>query len=157
MSNTTISTKKVWTKEEAELLKKIYTLYTNEELAEMFNCKVTSINTKRTALGIGIKQLEAEANKDVPEGYRRCTECGEILKLEEHFYIKSRTNPERGRMKVCKKCSNSNKSKQRAELKLIEKDNCTCDIIVKNSFYEPSKRNNKTHHCVKCGKGYNVK
>lgn len=150
--------KKVWTKEEANLLLKIYTLYTNEELAEMFNCKVSAINTKRTSLGIGIKQLEAEANADVPEGYRRCRECGEVLSLEENFYILSRKNPERGRMKICKNCSNSSKAKTRAEEKEIEKaDNCTCDIIVKNSFYEPNKRGNKTHHCIKCGKHYNLK
>ena len=148
--------KKVWTKEEADLLLKIYTLYTNEELAEMFDCKVSAINTKRTSLGIGIKQLEAEANKDVPEGHRKCRECGEILPLED-FYILSRKNPERGRMKACKKCANASKSKERAEEKLIAKDNCTCDIIVKNKFYEPNKRGNKTHHCVKCGKQFNVK
>lgn len=150
--------KKIWTKEEADLLLKIYTLYTNEELAEMFDCKVAAINTKRTALGIGLKQLEEQANADVPEGYRRCKECGEVLLLEENFYILSRTNPERGRMKTCKKCSNSQKSKKRAEESTFSKiDNCTCDIIVKNSFYEPKKRNSKTHHCVKCGKGYNIK
>lgn len=151
------SEKKKWTKEEADLLLKIYMLYTNKELAEMFDCKVSAINTKRTALGVGIKQLEEQANADVPEGYRRCKECGEILLLEENFYPLSRKNPKRGRMKICKNCGNANKSKERAEEKLIAKDDCSCDIIVRNKFYEPKKTGNKTHHCIKCGKHYNLK
>ena len=151
--------KKIWTQEEADLLLKIYDIYTNEELAEMFNCKVAAINTKRTALGVGIKQLEAEANKDVPEGYRRCRDCGEVLLLEENFYLLSRNNPERGRAKQCKNCNNSKQAYKRAKGKGIEKiDNCTCDIIVRSQFYEPaSKKSNKTHHCIKCGKHYNIK
>lgn len=155
MSN---NNKKIWTKEEADLLSKIYMLYTNEELAEMFDCKVSAINTKRTAMGVGIKQLEEMANSDVPEGYRRCRECGEVLLLEENFYILSRKQPQRGRMKVCKNCANSAKAKARAEEKEIGKTgNCSCDIIVRNKFYEPKKRGNKTHHCIKCGKHYNIK
>ena len=148
--------KKVWTQEEAELLLKIYKLYTNEELAEMFDCKISAINTKRNALGIGIRQLEAEANKDVPEGHKRCPECEEILP-EDSFYLLCRREPERGRMKICKKCNNAARSKERADEKLKAKDNCTCDIIVKNTFLDVRNKNNKTHHCVKCGKQYSIK
>lgn len=108
-------TRKFWTKEEEEVLKKIHTLYSSKELAEMFDTSIGAINTKKASLGIAKHQIE----EVLPEGYRKCSACKEVLP-EEEFYHRKKGDPTSGYSHHCKSCDSLRKAKAN-RLKKIDK------------------------------------
>lgn len=108
---------KKWTEQEGELLLKIHTLYTTNELAEMFETTVGSINTKKKSLGIADFQLREKT----PEGMRRCKECNELLPLEA-FQLRNKSNPRCSRHHYCKECTSIKKAIKHREKQLQKKE-----------------------------------
>lgn len=66
-----------WTEEEEEYLRKVYTEYSNSELAEALDRNVSQIKTK-----LGIMELTRQKEK-LPDGVKRCTKCKEVKDFSE--------------------------------------------------------------------------
>lgn len=92
---------KRWTKEETELFKQIYHLYSYEELAEIFECDRDKISNKAITEGLAGKRPE------VPEGKKRCSTCQEVYELD--LFDNNRYNKD-GKASECKSCSKMRKS-----------------------------------------------
>lgn len=119
--------KKIWTKEEEEMLLKIYDIYDSKELAEMFDTNYRSVNAKKRALGIGKEKFK----KEIPEGYKRCSDCEEVLS-EENFQRRSKTDTTVGRYSICKDCNRLIKSIKFKERK-IERYKTLIDNYINNN------------------------
>lgn len=131
---------KIWTKEESEHLKNIYKLYTNEELAEMFDTNKKAIAFKKWSLGIGT----LEYKKSIPKDHILCRECKEILHID-NFHIKNRSNLELGRDTLCKNCKRITKSILFQEEKIIRHKKKLEDFLEINK-----------DTLLECGKCHNI-
>ena len=106
---------KRWTKEEIELLKNIIHLYTLDELAEFFGVTKDSIYFQ-----IKEHKLMQKEQIKIPEGYKKCSKCKEMLK-KDFFYKHSSTKF--GLQSYCKECEKSYRAERMIKKKLsLEKE-----------------------------------
>lgn len=97
----------IWSKEDEELLKKIYKLYTYEELAVTFKRTKNAIYTR-------ILKLKLIEKEEIPKGSKKCPKCKEILELDK-FYKMKNGKP----YFICKNC-NKLYTKERSINKMVE-------------------------------------
>lgn len=112
--------KRYWTKEEEEYLTQVYKLYSLEELAEIFKCTKKQVYTKLFGLGyIGGTYKEY----DIPEGYKKCYRCEEILPYEEFYNNKSKPDGKSSECKHCDRAYNIMRRRQKqAEQEKLEEE-----------------------------------
>ena len=136
-----------WTEEEKDKIKKIYNLYTKNELAELFNTTVKSIEYILIKLDLYTKK------KKVKDGYKICSNCKEELPIEM-FNKRNKNDPDNTlkRQCYCKHCSkiikhvNGIKRKENQEKDIKEK--IISDYIEKNK--------GKTFFCKLCNKEHTI-
>lgn len=131
------------TEEQQQELLKIHNIYSTEELCEMFEVNTKYLNHVKRKLGIGVLSYK----NDIPEGYCRCGDCKEILP-EDNFYMRSKTDPSKGRYSSCKECSRIKKAianKEKLQNRNLEK------IAMFKAKYKDC-----LFLCKKCNKEYEL-
>lgn len=137
-------TKRKWTDSELELLKELYEDYTIKipDIALVLGRSKNSIMAKAQMLGIKKKTTQ---QVEVQEGYKICSKCFKIKKLEEFYNNKSKSY---GVESYCKTCSLEIRNKvliRKAVQKVLKVEK------EKQKFIEENK--DSTFKCSYC-KGY---
>lgn len=124
----------IWDESEDKKLKAIFNLYTDEELAELFNRTESSIACRRVRLGL-LRVIKEE----IPEGFKKCPECLNVKPLEEFNKLnipRSKTKRE-GR---CRECKNHLRRIKAAEKKILQEQ---MDKIEKKEKYIRDRKDTK--------------
>lgn len=105
--------RKRWSKEDTERLIQTHHLYTDDELAEIFNCDKLKVQNKKHRLGLSEKRV-----LDLPDNHFKCNICKEVMPKEN--FVKHKGKPH-GITLECITCvnlrNNSIKIKKEKEIK----------------------------------------
>ena len=131
---------KPWKDEEVDYMIRVREEYSIDEIAEALGRTRPSVMSKLADLNILLKKEE------YPEGYYRCTGCGELKPIES---FGARNNVKRGHTTRCKECINKNKRQLKIK-QLIDSSTNDGDMqsIIDREIEESA---NKIYKCSSCG------